>query len=462
MKRENFDKAIRNKLLSFQDKEASSEDIRKVMMAINKPSYNIWQITKYGVYLAGLIIVVLGFYLNKYQSISQNILTKSQQETIKKSLSPIADAEMTNKPAYHNSQMVKQNDLAGSTTSNDARILTQDPQNNRWDNQNGTNPQNKSISNYTKDMNMESAQLFKNRKQDQRIIQSVPKLENGIFSARDISLSDGESKVNTINKVENTENHEMSDDIFIHTKLENLGIEANTTDVAADKINRPTDQIKYLTQENLPLTSNHVTNINVPVFTNPLKEINKTFRIGISTHLTHDAIGGGLLSEYFVSDRWSLMSGIQISVEQHSRYRNENDFRDQKNSKFTDVYDLKPDVQIDNIVIKPWKVLVPLQVRYYHPLAYGWSGTAGIGVSMEWLEVHRFSYLESNVNNKSNKTFNKSFSPFLKLDAGVEKSLGRYAIQLTASYTSDDKHVRSRSQDIGKDLGFDVRLFRTF
>jgi hypothetical protein len=145
----------------------------------------------------------------------------------------------------------------------------------------------------------------------------------------------------------------------------------------------------------------------------------------------------GLFAEYHLNKRWTVISGIDYVMKGGRSYNNPVVYINKTGLDFYNTYSVvfKPD--LFNIRIKENYISVPLAARYYQPIWKRYSTFAGVGIRYQSLNIQQVSYtlspsgtgdaIEKTYIRSADQAFHRLLSPSAEL--GFSAAFGRYSFQ---------------------------------
>ncbi|MFY7825757.1 MAG: hypothetical protein ACOVQ4_01470 [Flectobacillus sp.] len=189
-------------------------------------------------------------------------------------------------------------------------------------------------------------------------------------------------------------------------------------------------------------------------------------RAGVGGVVSNAQFGVGAHVELFLDKRLSISAGIQYSQLALQKYPNDELFR--KRNDFDFRVNFAPKIpfgaQIKNIEEQSTIVQVPLRIGYYFPLKGDFYVLGKVGTDLDISGTRRvnFSFKDKNteqmLNNINSSIETKLFNNYM-VSLGMEKRFNNFSIQVSPSYTFEQKKVSYR-----KDYGFggELKLNYTF
>jgi hypothetical protein len=474
MKTENFDDAFREKMEGINTENYTHADVERVYNYVSskrKESRNKklvwWSVAAVNI---GLIALLIGWNVNQTQQknkLTATITTLNNEiNTLKKTAKYTTyDTVFITQNATQASINIKSNNAANhdnTLTASNPAIANSTPQ--QLYNNTTIIPQNNSVlhSNIATTTNHTSP-----TKNNASTVITKPTL---ITSNSTTPQHANENNTTT----NNTVNNEMAEAIITPVTL------VNTVDTA-------------IATQDSAIVENELHNITTPVQTNvvttqtvtqkenntidkiELEKIkrcaNFTYQLGIGADAAPHQKAISALARMQFNSKWAAVVGYRTLVLKNEKFRDEKDFRNNKNKDFhTNYLKQTPDTSFaSNIAIQNRIAQISLAGNYTLGLRNQYSLVLGIGTHLDVLGNTHIKYSNKpQINTSTDKEIVnkvKEKTPVTVLNnafatIGIQKEWKHFALQLSPLITTQITQVNYKKEPI--QLGADVKLYYTF
>ncbi|MFZ1458087.1 MAG: outer membrane beta-barrel protein [Saprospiraceae bacterium] len=441
MRKEDFDKAVKNKLLSIKESAISADEVQNILNVINQiPTTVRWyQTMSFKVFSLGFIAVILigGYFLLqksghftkpdllsdvkvKSEIVTQPIHPKKQDQSLHLSESQNVPSKLEILPSNNDiNHLEKSNKIATPTVKTTLQSTIRDNIG--------------STHNYFNE-NEKNNEVFASRNVLKTGINTQEPTQQ-IEQTNPLNLHHSESNSGNIKGVQNTS--DASEGIASIENPEHKGENGQQDTQVQEDTKILVSAITSLSAKPLML---HIPQRGFDLLTKQItpSSKNQKWAIGITGALgDRPNYVAGLFAEYHLNERWTVISGIDYVMIGGRSYYNPVAYIYRTGLDFYNTYRVNSIPDLYNIRIKENYISVPLTARYYQPIWRGYSAFAGVGIRYQLLNIQEVSYTlsSSGAGDAIEKTYIRSadqaqhrlLAPSAEL--GFSASFGRYKFQ---------------------------------
>lgn len=190
---------------------------------------------------------------------------------------------------------------------------------------------------------------------------------------------------------------------------------------------------------------------------------NLKYRIGLGTNFAYNQAGTSILTDILFAKRWSVTTGVNISFLGTERFRNEEDFKRNKNQNFRDQYTVNVPIgnPIENIETHQLLFNIPLYLNYRYPLRKNFTALFITGTDLDFhlQQFTSYSHFDFSRDDKQalqEKITVKPFNNWL-ISVGVEKRWNHFSLQFSPYFSTKFKNIGYRKDD--SSFGFKLNGF---
>lgn len=445
MKQEDFDKSVRQKLLSMQEAPASHAEIDQVVKSIRKVSvvHKWYHSVAFKTMSALTSIAIVSFII--YNQIQHKIFVPDQKEN---KIIHADDRPEGSKQPQSNSNLESKNDIKPMENDIDKSIANSVSKNADI---NIPNDVSKKISSFgiaekrnKNILKLEHSDISKHP--SYQIKSTSIELNSGIVStlSSDIEkVNDGDKTLqqkNLFNINETNIDDEVSNTKRVVSKIgesiltpkeEQINSALSATDIS--------QQRKHLNITELPTNNKQKINYSnlfkTPLITIVPASTQKSFKIGMSAGINDKGFNTKLMSEFKLLKRLSILSGLGLSSQNHVRYKTTTDFFDRTKLGFFTHFAIMNFSDIEDIKIKSYTISCPLMLRYYHPLWRNFELFGSVGGQVNLNRINHITFENATddqiqvVPNRAQNSF--YWSGFSEI--GLSSTYKKYHIQLSGA-----------------------------
>jgi hypothetical protein len=441
MRKEDFDKSIKNKLLSIKESAISADEVKNILNVISQiPTTVRWyQTMSFKVFSLGFMAVIMvgGYFL----------IQKSGHFTRIDLLSDVkAKSENVTQPVQSKNQDDSSNLSANRNEASKHEIQPTD---------NGINHLEKSVKKAptTAKTTLQSTIREKIGSTHHYLNENEKNIE--AFASRNVLKTE-------IDTQELTQQNEQNNPLNLHHSESNPGNkkgEKNAIDIPDGIVSNEnpehkgeSDQQDTQVQEDTKILVPAITSLSAKSlmlhfpergFDLPTIQIKPSSKNQKWSIVFTGAIGdvpnyvAGLFAEYHLNKRWTVISGIDYVMIGGRSYYNPVAYINITGLDFYNNFRVISTPDLFNIRIKENYISLPLIARYYQPIWRGYSAFAGVGIRYQVLNIQEVSYklsssgagdaIEKKYIRSADKANHRLLAPSAEL--GFSASFGRYKFQ---------------------------------
>lgn len=401
MKHMDFDKSVRNKLQSLREPDVKEDEIQRVLKIIgHTPSHRKWYhffANKY--FLSAILLFVLTIImLNWEEPTSTNKDQLDKNTVLSFTKSNDKSTQVHKQPKIEG---IQNNKSIGFSTLNDQNEVDQDEK-------------------YSFNNDTISAQFVnkeKVKKQGSGFMQNSKSTKTKLeLDSEKPSKSIGSPflKMSKIkNQIKRSEGEILgkhsSEDIQINTHQHITNDVSNTIQnsnpLGSDK---KTEVVQYTEKELVDAKAGRSVNVFAPldfnwklltykssladlhIIPNPITT--SKWKLGVFAGISEKNYSTGLGFQYSIYKRWSVMSGIGMTMPQYYQFETPTDYFNKTKDEFYDEYDIDRNRKVTDIKIGERSFLVPIEIRYYQPIYGQFSAFMGVGANLKIHDNHQVSF----------------------------------------------------------------------
>ena len=295
-------------------------------------------------------------------------------------------------------------------------------------------------------------------------------------------LKDYSSEKNSLANISNTskilnERNSFSDDKNISETTNTVQDVAESEDIKTESNQLTINSLKYKNYKSIDISS--ILDLSnrkswMPKYVSKPKEKssfkfpsialpNLKYTVGLGTNIGYEQAGTSLLTDILFAKRWSVTSGINVSLLGSERFKNEDDFKRHKDQSFRDQYTVNVPIgsSIENIETHQILFNVPLYLNYRYPLRNDFTAlfTTGTDLDFHLQQFTSYSHFDFSRDDKQALQQKIPVTPFNNwlISAGVEKCWNHFSLQFSPYFSTKFKNVSYRKDDFS--FGFKLNGF---
>ncbi|MBK8627645.1 MAG: hypothetical protein IPN86_19405 [Saprospiraceae bacterium] len=459
MRKEDFDKSVKNKLLTIKEPSVTNDEVQRVLSVIHHHAPVRWYKTLYFRALSSIVVlttIILGSYLisNPKSEMGGNIEKQNHSESA---------VNMMNGSMVFNSENTKPNGLTELS-------LNKEDKADAYEQKDSKNDPTSIITS----ANTTTLSPFKKQIKGKDHISEINTMKR--ISKAVLILADHHSPITTTDKQVNSitdgstgswtaidSNGNIDDKSSLHPlaaeSIVNKELKLGVSDIQEyhyeyiDQV-EPSNIVAKRLEILHPAIIHSKLNgrfifqpiaLNIPALAIiATKAQGPIFRIGLFGGGGHERYEAGVVSELIYKKRWSIVAGIKLKGYELYEYEDGRAYNQKHKKPISEQYANLPELKLDSKDIEIYRseIIVPLSIQYYQPFYKSWSVFASTGLDFKWKDIHNVSF-ENNTNGTDimqayNQTYDSAFHPSLHFGAGLQKTFGRFSSQLLFTYSKND------------------------
>ncbi|MDP4268034.1 MAG: hypothetical protein Q8880_11435 [Bacteroidota bacterium] len=464
MKTDKFDDAIRRKVENIKQ-DYGEEDIDKAYNYVNRNmSYANWKRYVPATLIASSVLLIAGLLT---WNISQSIQQKKLLQKVDTLISSLAKAK-ANIPTSKTDTIVITKYII--KTSGNSQNINQKSSNETVStiDKKGNSQKTSEIIINNKNNEPTEVKITDNKQIVKTNLQNAaPQNASEIISNNNNILKSADNKSTYIkqpDEVNNTEKLSQKSDNVIKNNNDLKYYESKPQD-SVSIINKKKDELKEAFRldslnNNKSLTiissspdTSKSENKSGSSIINSLRNIH--YQIGLGFEGANRQKGIGLVGEVFLTDRWSISTGLKILGINNEKYFDDNDFHQHKGEYLRNVYDkyVTDSIFAKNIGMKNILLQVPLKVNYKLPLRHNFSLLFSLGTDLDVSAKQFIGYdHDMNFNIGEHKDFQTTHPVVIfnnaMISAGIQKQWKSYVFQLLPFISPQLKSVVYKKEEV--------------
>jgi hypothetical protein len=419
MKHENFDKSVRKKLLSMPVQPTTTAELQRVLKAIgNVKTTPKWYHSSAAIgffALCGLALLTFFIY-----TLSENILSSPKNKELGRNNTSVSKSL----PKADKLELAKATTLLHSPAASNASK------------NNGVNPtENETESNLLSKNNSKEPQAF--IKKSHKPLLLSKKDESPDFSIPNHSSSEPAFDPITERQENRHLTHIMAEGDKAHPNdLKNITKPIPVDNASMDHLQsneeRETYDVHFLSILSPTLFNNRKLSVLHQPAILPGPD-NVKWRLGLKGSMRDNIFSAGVVGEYMIKNRWSLLTGAGLSNPQPETYPSPVTFYNQRNVDFFDFYGIRRVADVNEISINSYAWNIPLLARYYLPVVKEVQIFGSIGAQVQRNKIHHMFYKNA-FEHKIWVTPNRSKNDLICkgiAEVGVSATYKKYQFQLS-------------------------------
>jgi hypothetical protein len=187
------------------------------------------------------------------------------------------------------------------------------------------------------------------------------------------------------------------------------------------------------------------------------------YRVGLGTNLGYGQVGTSLLSDILFAKRWSITTGVNVSKLGFERFKDEDDFKRNKDQDFRDQYSVNIPIgnPIENIETHQILFKIPVYLNYRLPLLKDFTVLFSSGTDFDFHLQQFTSYSHFNFSRDDKQALQEKIpvTPFnnWQFSAGIEKRWNHFSLQFSPYFSTQIKKVSYLKEDFS--FGFKLNGF---